>query len=211
MTDMRSNKPVVRMESFSDRLKRIERRISSAEFKRHFAEQGDKMMALGRLLDFHKVRYCFLGGVVLPFYNYVRMTESMDTLVHRDDYGVFMGIPEISKTHLTGKAVSAFQGTPLNIIASESATGFHCPHPKELAEKNADIKMISFKRLLWMKVKGGLNPNRLKDLGDLQELIRCNKPSRDYLDEFGGDIKSKYQEIWDCTMVGRTRHGNYGH
>ena len=57
---------------------------------------------------------------------------------------------------------------------------------------------LSLTKLIELKLASGLtNPNRLKDLADVQERIRTLRPPRSLGDSLHAFVRPKFLELWD--------------
>jgi hypothetical protein len=57
--------------------------------------------------------------------------------------------------------------------------------------------------LVELKLASGMtNPGRLKDLGDVQELIRVLKLPSNFADQLNEYVRAKYHELWQGVAAG---------
>jgi hypothetical protein len=57
---------------------------------------------------------------------------------------------------------------------------------------------LSLPRLVELKIASGMtNPGRLKDLGDVQELIRLLGLPAKFADELDPFVRPRYRELWE--------------
>lgn len=62
----------------------------------------------------------------------------------------------------------------------------------------AGIRYLSLEKLIELKLASGMtNPNRLKDLADVQELIKAIRPSRQLAEHLNPFVRDKFLEFWD--------------
>ena len=45
------------------------------------------------------------------------------------------------------------------------------------------------------------NPGRLKDLGDVQELIRILRLPRDFASQLNPYVRERYEQLWDAVAA----------
>ena len=73
------------------------------------------------------------------------------------------------------------------------------PDPAKVAGELDGVKYVGLPTLLELKLASGMtNPGRLKDLGDVQEVIRILSLPRDFGDRLNEYVRSKYEELWDA-------------
>jgi hypothetical protein len=71
------------------------------------------------------------------------------------------------------------------------------PEPDEAAVEIDGIRYIRLATLIELKIASGMtNPGRLKDLGDVQELIRALKLPESFSANLDPFVASKYEELW---------------
>jgi hypothetical protein len=57
--------------------------------------------------------------------------------------------------------------------------------------------------LIELKLASGMTaPHRLKDLADVQELIRVTSLSRELADQLDPYVRAKYLELWEAVQAG---------
>lgn len=157
--------------------------------------------ALDQEFQTHDISYCFIGGFAVREYGFVRMTVDIDVLVKKSDepklQKVF-GIHDITRFK--------FRGTPIDVLFSGERIGkrgVNFPEPAAVLERREHGNFVTLKNLLVLKLDSGLMGKRLKDLGDVQELIRVNHLSRDYLNDTGiPDYIEEFRRIFELTAQG---------
>jgi hypothetical protein len=72
------------------------------------------------------------------------------------------------------------------------------PDPATAGVEIKGIRYLRLERLLELKLASGMsNPNRLKDLADVQELIKAIHPPRELGERLDAFARAKYFEFWD--------------
>ena len=72
------------------------------------------------------------------------------------------------------------------------------PDPADASMQLAGIHYLRLEKLIELKLASGItNPNRLKDLADVQELIKTIRPPRDLADHLNPFVRNKFLEFWD--------------
>src|SRR2546422_4633788 len=157
---------------------------------RFFAGKGMVNTTLKRIaqqLDDHGIDYAVIGAVALNQHGYRRFTEDIDLLLTKEGLKRF-------HEELVGLGYRpAFEGAQKQFRAAEGnirveivTTGEYpgdglpkpvrFPDPALVAIEIDGIKTITLERLVELKLASGMSaPHRLKDLADVQELIKVRK------------------------------------
>jgi hypothetical protein len=73
------------------------------------------------------------------------------------------------------------------------------PDPRDAGEVINNIRYLRLFALIDIKLASGMtNPGRLRDLADVQELIRVLKLPRDFLQKLNPFVRPKFEELWDA-------------
>ena len=71
------------------------------------------------------------------------------------------------------------------------------PDPTEAGITHEDISLLNVPALIELKLASGMTgAGRIKDLGDVQELIKLLKLPSDYADGVSPFVQGKYKELW---------------
>jgi len=184
---------------------------------RYFMGEGElnKTVArLGRDLEQHGIEYAIIGAVALTAHGYVRFTADVDLILTREGLEVF-------HRELVGLGYRpAFEGarkkfrSTLNNVAIEIITEGEYPgdgKPKPVSfprppAASVDIKgvrVVTLEKLVELKLASGMTaPDRLKDLADVQELIKVKHLARDFVDKLNPYVQGKYLELWNAVQSG---------
>jgi len=69
--------------------------------------------------------------------------------------------------------------------------------PADVTVSLGSLRVLSLLALVELKLASGISaPHRLKDLADVQELIRALKLPRDFVDKLNAYVRDKYIELW---------------
>lgn len=180
----------------------------------HFEEKSAVHLTLRRIADRLAelgIPYAIAGGMALFFHGFRRFTEDVDVLVTRD------GLERL-RQGLTGLGyLPLFEGSR-NLRDTESGvrieflvTGEYpgdgkpkpvsFPDPGEASVEEEGVRWLSLPRLVELKIASGMtNPGRLRDLADVQELIRTLRLPADFGQQLGHFVQGKYQELWDSVQ-----------
>ena len=71
------------------------------------------------------------------------------------------------------------------------------PDPDEASVEKDDVRWLSLPTLIELKLASGMtNPGRLRDLADVQELIRILRLPADFDQQLQPSVREKYAELW---------------
>lgn len=177
---------------------------------RFFMGQGILNETLRRIagdLESHGIDYNLIGAVALNQHGYRRFTEDIDLLLTEEGLEKF-------RTELVGLGYRpAFEGAtkkfrttqenvPVEIITSGEFPGdgkpkpIEFPNPQESFVEIDGIKTLALEKLIELKLASGMTaPHRLKDLADVQELIKLKKLSADYAEKLNPFVREKFLEL----------------
>jgi hypothetical protein len=156
------------------------------------------------------IPYAVAGGMALFFHGVRRFTEDVDILVRRED------LPEIHR-RLEGLGYvpvvsggknlrDAESGVRIEFIVTGDYPGDGKPKPvafpepgKNFVEKDG-VCWLTLPSLIELKLASGMsNPARLKDLADVQELIRILNLPFEYREQLNPFVREKFTEL--CRSV----------
>lgn len=70
------------------------------------------------------------------------------------------------------------------------------PDPARAAVVIDGVRYLSLPALVELKLASGTNPGRLKDLADVQELVRVLGLPLDFFGQLNPYVRGKYEELW---------------
>jgi hypothetical protein len=172
----------------------------------HLKESLSAMQRVHSIFSNYEINHCFIGGAVLPFYDYRRMTDDVDVLVSAADKYRLKEIPiglmrDVTRASTDVRRMQLHEPrTEVEIIYSGddfNQTGFSYPEPGEVSTVAQGMPILTLKALVTFKVRSGVEARgRVRDLGDAQELIRQNNLPLDFLSAESREVQDKYQELW---------------
>ena len=72
------------------------------------------------------------------------------------------------------------------------------PAPDEVALEMDGVRVLTLDKLIELKLASGMTaPHRLRDLADVQELIKLRKLGCDLAERLDPTVRAKYLELWD--------------
>jgi hypothetical protein len=166
-------------------------------------------------LDAEAVPYAVAGGMALVAHGYDRTTVDIDVLVTES------GLSTIHQRLVGLGYQPAFEGsrkqlrdTELGVrveflVAGEfpgdgrpKAVAF--PDPTGFSVEIGGIRYLRLPTLVELKLASGIShPGRLKDLADVQELIRARDLPLEFREELDPSVRDKYDELWRATRLER--------
>jgi Uncharacterised nucleotidyltransferase len=180
----------------------------------HFEETNAVHRALRRItgrLQELGIPYAIVGGMAMFFHGYRRFTEDVDILVTR------AGLEEIHR-RLEGLGyVPPFEGSKqlrdaeLGVRIEFLVTGEYpgdgkpkpvaFPDPSQVVMDVNGIPCANLNTLVELKLASGISsPGRLRDLSDVQELIRVLRLPRDFAARLNPYVRPKFEELWDAVQ-----------
>ena len=168
-------------------------------------------------LDREGIEYAVIGAVALNRHGYRRFTEDIDLLLTREGLGKF-------KEKLVGLGYRpAFEGAnkkfrttgenvPVEIIVSGEYPGDGLPKPvvfpdpSDVSVEIDGVQTISLEKLVELKLASGISaPHRLKDLADVQELIKVKGLDASYAERLDGYVRDKFIELYEAVRDASVR------
>lgn len=169
------------------------------------------LRTISQRLDELGVPYAIAGGMALVAHGYDRTTADVDILLTSD------GLQKVHQ-ELDGRGyLPPFDGSRnlrdvdtgvrIEFLVAGQFPGdgkpkpVAFPPPQDAAVLIDGIRYVSLPALIDMKLASGMtNPGRLRDLADVQELIRVLKLSRDFADSLNEYVRPTYLEILAGTL-----------
>ena len=152
------------------------------------------------------IPYAVMGGMALVAHGYLRTTEDVDILVTQD------GLQEIHRS-LVGRGYRpVFEGSKnvrdtrtgvrIEFVVAGGYPGdgkpkpVAFPNPEQVAVEIDCIRYVSLPCLVELKLASGMtNPGRVRDLGDVQELIRVLHFPTEFADQLNPYVRAKFLEL----------------
>lgn len=175
-----------------------------------FMGRGDLRTTMSRLaarLAAEKIEYAVVGAMALGQHGYVRMTEDVDVLITRE------GLRRFSETcsgkgyvptHRGAKRMfrDAETGVRIEFLVAGEFPGDGKPKPvafpdPAICSREVDgIWVVTLPRLVELKLASGLTaPDRLRDLADVQELIRSERLTTRFAGQLDASVRPKFREL----------------
>jgi hypothetical protein len=189
------------------------------EALRYFMGQGNLNHALAHVAaDLHErgIDYLVVGALALYAHGYPRLTEDIDLVFTTEGLDRFheelIGLGYVPAFPGARKRLrSTKDGVKIDVITTGEFPGdgkpkpVSFPNPSEAAIEIDGIKFATLEKLIELKLASGMTASdRLKDLADVQELIKFRGLSRELAKELNPYVQEKYLELWDAVQHGST-------
>jgi len=154
------------------------------------------------------IPYVVVGAMAMGAHGFIRATVDVDILVtaeanktihqHLDGLGYippFAGSRNLRDTR-TGVRIEFLITGEFPGDGKPKPIAF--PDPANVAVEIDGIRYLKLETLIELKLASGMtNPNRLKDLADVQELIKALHPPRTLGNQLHPFVQPKFFELWD--------------
>ena len=177
---------------------------------RFFMGEGilnETLRRVAKDLENHQIDYSVIGAVALNQHGYRRFTEDIDLLLTREGLEKFRN--ELvgkgyrpAQTGATKKFRTTAENVTVEIITSGEFPGdgkpkpVVFPNPNESETEIDGIKTLGLEKLVELKLASGMTaPHRLKDLADVQELVKVKNLTADFADELNPFVRGKFLEL----------------
>ena len=207
---------IKKMKVTKDRFAKSVRPLSFAETYqeglRLFMGQGELNQTLARLvqnLEEHHIEYMVVGAIAMIAHGYRRFTEDIDLVMTSEALDTFhrelIGLGYASQFPGARKRIrSTIDGVSIDIIVSGEYPGdgkpkpVAIPRPEEASTEIEGVRVVTLPKLIELKLASGMTaPHRLRDLADVQELIKARGLGAELAEQINPYVRSKYLELWN--------------
>ncbi len=184
---------------------------------RYFMGEGElnKTVAeLGSDLDTHGIEYMVIDAVALTAHGYPRFTADVDLVLTREGLEAFhrelVGLGYRPAFEGAKKKLrSTRNGVSIEIITAGEYPGdgkpkpVNFPHPSTASVKMNGVQVVTLEKLVELKLASGMTaPDRLKDLADVQELIKIRGLSSEFANTLDPYVQEKFLELHEAVQRG---------
>lgn len=177
------------------------------EFLRGRGMMNKTLRRLAADLESRGIDYAVIGAVALNQHGYRRFTEDIDILLSSEGLEAF-------RRELVGRGYrpafaratkqfrSSVENVPVEVVTSGEYPGdgkpkpvrFH--HPMDHAVIIDGVRTVTLEKLIELKLASGMTaPDRLRDLADVQELIRVRNLGPDFAECLDPYVRSRFLEL----------------
>ena len=173
------------------------------------AEVQKALQKLVRRLDGQGISYAIIGAMALNEFGYQRTTVGVNVLLTPEGLAAFkasnLGRGYVEKFPGSRGVRDTEHGVDIDIVLAGSYPGdgkpkpVVFPDPATAAERGARVALLPLPVLLELKLASGMTaPHRLKDLADVQEVIRVQRLPRTLASVLDPFVRDKYLELWQA-------------
>ena len=182
------------------------------EIDSFYMAEGKVFQTLTRLaqsLDRAGISYAIVGGMAMAVQGFVRPTKDVNILLTPQGLAAFqqqlVGRGFVAAfSGATRKFKDAQTGVEIQIRKSGSFPGDGKPKPVVFPDPVAvavdynGIKVIDLTQLMELKLASGMTGRgRLRDLADVQDLIRTFSLPLELAESIDASVREKYLELWN--------------
>src|SRR6266404_1442150 len=167
-------------------------------------------------LDSHGIDYSAIGAIALNQHGYRRFTEDIDLVLTKEGLEKFreelIGLgyrPAFEGS--TRRFRTAAENVPIEIITAGEYPGDGLPKPVKFPDPSEGfvvidgIKTVTLEKLIDLKLASGLTaPDRLKDLADVQELIKVKSLDASFAERLDSSVRSRFLELQEAVQQARS-------
>ena len=181
-----------------------------AEGLRYFMGEGTINKTLARLandLQQRGIDYMVIGAIALLAHGYPRFTEDIDLVMTSDGLQKFhdelVGLGYTPAFSGAKKRLrSTTEGVPIEVMTTGEFPGdgkpkpVSMPRPAEASIEIDGIRFVTLEKLIELKLASGISASdRLKDLADVQEIIKIKRLDADFALKLDPYVREKYLEL----------------
>jgi hypothetical protein len=177
---------------------------------RFFMKEGVLNQTIQRVrydLERAGIDYSVIGALALNQHGYRRFTEDIDLLMTKEGLHKFQDVlvglgyrPAFDGA--TKKFRTTHENVPVEIVTTGEYPGDGQPKPVQFHDPKDDfvviegIKTVTLEKLIELKLASGISaPDRLRDLADVQELIRLKKLGPELAEKLNPYVREKFLEL----------------
>ena len=180
-----------------------------AEGLRYFMGEGTINKTLARLandLEQRGIDYMVIGAIALLAHGYPRFTEDIDLVMTSEGLQKFhdelVGLGYTPAFSGARKRLRSTDGVSIEVMTTGEFPGdgkpkpVSMPRPNEASIEIDGIRFVTLEKLIELKLASGMSaPDRLKDLADVQELIKLKHLDADFALKLDPYVRPKYLEL----------------
>jgi hypothetical protein len=186
---------------------------------RFFMREGLLNQTIQRVrhdLEHAGIDYSVIGALALNQHGYRRFTEDIDLLMTKEGLHKFQDVlvgfgyrPAFEGA--TKKFRTTLENVPVEIVTTGEYPDDEQPKPVQFHDPKDDfvviegIKTVTLEKLIELKLASGINaPDRLRDLADVQELIRLKELTAEFAAKLNPYVREKFLELYRAVNPARS-------
>ena len=173
------------------------------------------LRGISRRLEDLGIPYAIVGGMAMVAHGYERTTIDVDILITREGLETarrsLEGLGYVPTFPASRSLRDTDTGVRIDFLVSGGYPGdgkpkpVVFPEPRQASVEIDGIRYVSLPRLIEMKLASGMtNPGRLRDLADVQEIIRVLNLNAEYAQQLDPYVRDKYVELWSAIRTDPT-------
>lgn len=177
------------------------------------AEAQKAVHKLVGILEQENIPYAVIGALALNEYGHRRVTVDVDLIMREEDLQAFksrwLGRGYAERVPGTGKLIDTEFNVHVDVLSTGRFPGddkpkpIAFPDPATTAVRGPPFALLPIE--LWIELKlasGMVAAHRLKDLADVQELIRSASLPISMADALHPWVREKFIQLWQAVEVG---------
>ena len=179
---------------------------------RYFMGSGNVNKTLARLasdLKEHDIEYAVMGAIALLAHGYPRFTEDINLVMTREGLEKFhRELVGLGYAPAFPQAKKRLRATEENVSIDVMLAGEYpgdgkpkpiaIPDPKTAAVEIDGVRFVTLEKLIELKLASGMTaPDRLKDLADVQELIKVRQLGPEFAERLDPYVREKFLDLYE--------------
>ena len=168
-------------------------------------------------LERNAIDYAVIGAVALNQHGYKRFTEDIDILMTKEGLKKFQEqLVGLGFRPAYQGATNRFKTTAENVSIEVVTTGEYpgdglptpvvFPDPSQSFQEIDGVRTITLEKLIELKLASGMTaPDRLKDLADVQEMIKIKGLGSEFAESLDESVREKFHELQQAIVRARAR------
>lgn len=184
-------------------------RLALLEGSMHFEKESkvyESLLRITKRLDELGIPYALVGGMAMFLHGYRRFTEDVDVLVTKEGLALIHekleGLGYLPPFQGSKNLRDTENGVRIEFLVTGGYPGDGKEKPVSFPDPSATstvidgIKVLSLPALVQLKLASGAAPGRIKDLGDVQELIRVVGLGEELAEQLDESVQDQYRRLW---------------
>ncbi len=150
-----------------------------------------------------------IGALALFEHGYARLTEDIDLVLTPEGLEVFhrelIGLGYLPAFRGARKKLrSTIEDIAIDVITTGEYPGDGKPKPVSIPDPSAasieidGVRFVTIEKLIELKLASGMTaPHRLKDLADVQELIKIRDLQPEFAEQLDPYVREKFLELYE--------------
>lgn len=171
---------------------------------------AEKLVAI---LEGEAIPYAIIGALALNEYGHRRVTVDVDLILRESDLRSFkqrwLGKGYAERVAGTGKLIDTEYDVHVDVLRAGRFPGddkpkpISFPDPATTAIRGKPFALLPMETWIELKLASGMvAAHRLKDLADVQELLRSRQLPQSFADDLHEWVRPKYLELWRAVRDG---------